>query len=167
MSHDAAGIQVCLQVGSVVAEQFRDAPDEAAARNYLAWCLMELNRHNEALNMQRETVERFPDDIVARNLLAAILRRLASPQETVGPSLNTEGCLVLTSGRKIWSLNGRLSCRPEFPNELGAGADNTSTYDGSVEEPLTADERSEIVNFMISRWRSWGSHENRNIKEEA
>ena len=68
--------------------------------------------------------------------------------------------LLLSSGKRIYAHCGLLSV-PAFGDidrdRLHHGYDGAHYFDGvdANREPLTQEERVELANHMIQRWREW------------
>lgn len=65
---------------------------------------------------------------------------------------------TLKSGRKFYANSGMLSTtRDADPRWLNYGADGGICFSGFSfdESPLTVEERQEIADAMILRWKKW------------
>lgn len=66
---------------------------------------------------------------------------------------------VLSSGRRLYANNGRLSL--DAASELAQGYDGSCCVqvDGywvDADSVLTAEEKAEIATEMVKRWEKWG-----------
>jgi hypothetical protein len=61
---------------------------------------------------------------------------------------------VLSTGRRFYAHAGILGL-PDPDDGAFYGAELLYGYDGDVGDKFTREERQEIANFMIARWRDW------------
>jgi hypothetical protein len=65
---------------------------------------------------------------------------------------NSNGELVFSSGRELYANNGIIG--------IDEAGDTFGGYDGSLEyldDPLTKEERKELSEYMIERWKKYAS----------
>lgn len=69
---------------------------------------------------------------------------------------NDNGHVTLSSGRRFYAYSGMLSIAVDGDDDwIGYGHDGVF-QERIDEEPFSADERKEIAEHMIARWKKWG-----------